>query len=195
MKTEQKPSIIWSNIEAFIVFCICVAGKHGPATEKRVEEFLRGCSTTLTPFHYIHTLVYRGKLELRLRQVKMGQYRKITRALTEMVDACYWGKLNLYTCSIEDLEAIHGIGPKTSRFFLLRTRPNPRVAALDVHILHWLHDLGYNVPKHTPQSGKQYRRVEAIFLEEADKRRTDPSELDRQVWRKYSTGVGEIATG
>lgn len=190
---DQPGSIIWRDIEAFAVFCICVAGKRGRATEKRVECFLSKRGEALTPFRYIRWLIDRGRLERALREVRMGQYGKITRALTEIVEACYEGKLDLWTCGVEDLEAIHGIGPKTSRYFLLRTRENPKVAALDVHVLHWLHDLGYDVPKHTPQSGKQYRRVEAIFLEEADKRGTDPGELDRQVWHKYSAGVGEIA--
>lgn len=185
-------SIIWRDIEAFAVFCICVAGKQGRATERRVEEFFEECSDDYRPFTYIRDLITRRMLKRRLRQVKMGQYTKITRALTEILAACQWGVFNLWTCSVTDLEAIHGIGPKTSRYFLLRTRADPRVAALDVHILHWLRDLGYDVPKHTPQSSKQYRRVEAIFLAEADKRGIDPGELDRQVWRKYSAGMGEI---
>lgn len=171
-----------------------MAGKQGRATEKRVEEFFAECSGAFTPFAFIHNLIGRRMLKRRLRQVRMGQYTKITRSLTEMVNAVYEGTLNLWTCGIEDLEAIHGIGPKTSRYFLLRARSDPpRVAALDVHILHWLRDLGYDVPKHTPQSTKQYRRIEAIFLTEADQRCMNPGELDRQVWHKYSAGVGDIA--
>jgi thermostable 8-oxoguanine DNA glycosylase len=76
---------------------------------------------------------------------------------------------------------IHGIGPKTSRFFILWTRPHERYAALDVHILRWLRGLGHNAPRSTP-NGRKYGELEKIFLSEADKRGLSPGELDAQVW-------------
>jgi thermostable 8-oxoguanine DNA glycosylase len=92
--------------------------------------------------------------------------------------------INLQTCSPTELETIHGIGPKTARFFIIWTRPDARVAALDVHVLRWLKTLGYDAPSQTP-SGKRYVELEIAFLAEADRRRVTPHILDQQIW---STG-------
>ena len=121
-----------------------------------------------------------------LKRLRFGQYTKLVRAFTEVIAA----NLNLDRCKTLDLERIYGIGPKTSRFFIMRTRPTAKVAALDTHVLRWLRDIGHdNIPKSTPQSTMAYYRIETIFLAEAKKRRKRPSRLDAEIWEHYSRHV------
>ena len=92
--------------------------------------------------------------------------------------------INLKTCTIDELEAIKGIGPKTARCFLIHSRPNQQLAGLDRHILRFLRDQGYNVPKHTP-TGKKYKQVEQLFIQEAQKAGKDIATFDLELWNKY----------
>jgi 3-methyladenine DNA glycosylase/8-oxoguanine DNA glycosylase len=184
---SMADSIIWRDIEALAIFSICVANKPGDRTQRLVEELLAPCEIPghpIRPFALIRGLIAHsdGNLERRLRGLRFGQYTKLTRALTELVNA----DLDLATCTTEELEAIHGVGPKTSRYFILRTRPGARVAALDTHILKWLRDRGYDAPKATPQSQKRYQQLEATFLAESDALHIDPDRLDAAIWETYS---------
>lgn len=95
-------------------------------------------------------------------------------------------ELNLKSCSVDDLENIYGIGPKTARCFLIHSRPNMRFAGLDTHILKYLRGLGYEVPKTTP-TGKKYKEIEQIFLNLVDKSGKSVAEFDLEIWRKYSS--------
>lgn len=190
----RHESIIWRSKEALLLFCIAVAGKNGRQTQARVEKFLESCvcgDEDYSPFIYIRNLINGRNLRRELKRLRFGQYTKLVRAFTEVIEA----DLDLDHCRTRELERIHGIGPKTSRFFIMRTRPAANVAALDTHILRWLRDLGHdNIPKSTPQSSMAYYRVESIFLAEAKKRRKRPAQLDAEIWDEYSghgTGRGE----
>ena len=188
----RHESIVWRNKEAFLLFCIAVAGKNGRQTLARVERFLESCvrddDEDYSPFIYIQNLINGRNLLKELKRLRFGQYTKLVRAFTEVIFA----GLNLDRCRTRDLEKIHGIGPKTSRYFIMRTRPAAKVAALDTHILRWLRDQGYHdIPKSTPQSSMAYYRIETIFLAEAKKRRMRPSRLDAEIWERYSShGMG-----
>lgn len=160
-----------------LIYSIIVAGK----TAKFAEEAMgRLCPQVATPFKFIESTIASGELEKVLRQARTGRYRLFLRALPELI------KIDPRTCSVEDLEAIPGIGAKTSRFFLLWTRPGIRVAALDTHILKWLRAQGYTAPKSTPSSGPTYRKLEQIFIAEADKRGILPRDFDYAVWSMYA---------
>lgn len=118
-----------------------------------------------------------GALLRVLRAVRAGQYRRLALAFRGVV------KLNLRSCTVDDLEAVHGIGPKTARMFLLHSRPKQWYAVLDTHILHWLKAEGVpNVPKSTPPTGKTYRRLESDFLARCDHMGVDPATLDLRIW-------------
>lgn len=186
----RPESIVWRSKEAFLLFCISVAGKRGKSTKVRIEKFLEPCTREgwdKSPFEYVRELIKGGKLRLMFKKFGFGQYTKLTKAFTQVIDA----GLDLDKCKTRDLEKIHGIGPKTSRYYILRVRPNAKVAALDTHILHWLRDLGHEgIPKNTPQSMNTYWRIEAIFLAEAKKRRCRPARLDAEIWHKYSGYIG-----
>lgn len=184
----RPTSIVWRNKEAFLLFCIAVAGKNSRQTQGRVEKLLEVCVGKLgrqdfSPFSHIGDLIRSKHLLAELKRLRFGQYKKLLRAFTEVVTA----DLNLDTVRAAQLEKIHGIGPKTARYFIMRTRPRAKVAALDTHVLRWLRDQGHGgIPESTPQSGKAYARVEKLFLAEAKKRRMRPSRLDAWIWDRYS---------
>jgi thermostable 8-oxoguanine DNA glycosylase len=97
--------------------------------------------------------------------------------------------IDLKTCTVDDLESIPGIGPKTARCFLIHSRPNQQLGALDTHILRYMREQGYDVPKSTPSS-KKYKEVEKKWLKLANEisKKTGKTlaEVDLDIWRKYA---------
>lgn len=166
------------EVEARLLYSIIVAGKSAKFTEGVMNRLFPGAAS---PFDRLRELRKAGGIEKALREARSGNYGKIARAFEEILDA----KLNLLTVTPEELEKIHGIGPKTSRFFIIWTRPQERYAALDVHVLRWLRKQGYKAPNATP-TGRKYRELELAFLAEADKRSMTPRELDAQIWEEGS---------
>ena len=174
-----------ADLELFAVFAVCVAGKNAQQTADKVNDNFRDVATPtkqLTPFEAIKNLVNIKVFVAYLKMAKMGQYRRIYRALRDLVES----GIDLKTCTVEELEAIHGIGPKTSRFIIMHSRPNQRLAMLDTHILRWMRDQGIETPKATPQSKKLYKELEQKFLTLCDKCAILPSQLDLKIWKQYS---------
>lgn len=142
----------------------------------------------------LHIWITTEQLRQRLVEARTGNYTKLTEGITDLL---LTKRLNLATCTVADLESVHGIGPKTARFFLLWTRGAnaPPCAALDVHVLRWLRSIGYNAPQHTPSSSTKYAELETAFLREAEKRNLTPAQLDAQIWeagrRAYLEGRRE----
>ena len=174
-----------ADLELFAVFAVCVAGKKAQQTADKVNEHFRDVQTPtkqLTPFETIKSLVGANIFGGYLQHAKFGQYKRIYRALRDLAES----SIDLKTCTVEDLEAIHGIGPKTSRFIIMHSRPNQRLATLDTHILRWMRDQGIETPKATPQSKKLYKELEQKFLTLCDKCAILPSQLDLKIWKQYS---------
>ena len=174
-----------ADLELFAIFAVCVAGKKAQQTADKVNNHFRDTQTPtkqLTPFETIKSLVNIRVFGAYLQHAELGQYKRIYRALRDLAES----GLDLKTCSVEDLEAIHGIGPKTSRFIIMHSRPNQRLATLDTHILRWMRDQGINTPKATPQSKKLYKELEDKFLTLCDKCAILPSQLDLKIWKQYS---------
>jgi len=164
-------------LEAWALFCVAVAGKSAKTTIRALNSFLSDRGNK-SPFHYVDILESLGILEKELRKHRVGQYKKLVKAYTMLV---MLNPSQLRTCSVEQLEAIPGIGPKTSRFFVQSTRENTRYAVLDTHVLAWLRELGHDVPKSTPTK-KNYAKVEALYLQIADQLGLSPRDLDAQIW-------------
>jgi len=174
-----------ADLELFAIFAVCVAGKKSQQTADKVNEHFRDVQTPtkqLTPFETIKSLIGANIFGGYLQHARFGQYKRIYRALRDLAES----SIDLKTCSVEDLEAIHGIGPKTSRFIIMHSRPNQRLATLDTHILRWMRDQGINTPKATPQSKKLYKELEQKFLTLCDKCAILPSQLDLKIWKQYS---------
>lgn len=170
--------------QARLIYSVIVAGKSAKFTAKVMDRFHQHRQEHL-PFDFLRILIDEENLDWVVRDMRCGNYTKIERCFRELAAA----KLDLMKCRPEDLEAIHGIGPKTSRFFILWTRPGERYAALDVHVLRWMRVLGYDAPKSTP-NGRRYRELEVAFLAEADERKMTPRELDAAIWEKGSNYRG-----
>lgn len=161
-----------------IIYAIIVAGKNAKFAEAATKRLFPALSDQQYPFDIVRNWVVSDQLENNLRDARTGNYSKIKKALECLVDL----DIDLATCTPIELEQVPGIGPKTSRFFVLWTRPDARCAALDVHVLRWLRGLGYDVPKVTP-SGKKYAKIEQLFLREADRMNLTPRELDERIWK------------
>lgn len=169
-----------NEAEEFLLFCVMVANKPAVATRDKLRNLLSKVEGA-SPFNKIALMVEIGVLDHFLRAVRSGQYTRLGRALRGVL------ALDPLTCTLEQLEAIKGIGPKAARFFLLHTRPGLRAAALDTHVLKFLRKRGVPcVPKGTPAAGPTYRRLEKAFLDIADKEGKEPYELDLEVWNSYT---------
>lgn len=174
------------QLERFLYFWVLAAGKNGMVAARLLEDLLNTLSeglTTHTPFQYIQR-IQSSELAFIMREVGIGCYNIKSQTLKILAHA----NLNLRTCSVSDLEAIKGIGPKTARGFLIHSRPNQSYACLDRHLLHFLRDQGHsNIPIATPASSKQYQHLEQLYLSEVAKSGKTVAELDLEVWNRYRT--------
>jgi thermostable 8-oxoguanine DNA glycosylase len=175
-----------AELEEFLMFAIIVAGKTAKTQAEKLNQFIKlksklGLPSDTTPFQYLQFLCNLQDMKTPMMVCKLGQYNRIEKAFRGIIQ--FHGKLDSVT--LEELESIEGIGPKTARFFLLHSRPDQRIAALDTHILKYLADLGYDVPKATP-SKKKYRKIELDFLSECDKAGKNVADMDLEIWKTYS---------
>jgi len=162
-----------TKLEWKLIYSVVVAGKNARFAEAVMAKLFE--KNGAAPLDQVRSW---ADIDKHLRKARSGNYNKIARCLAQLIKDCP----DLATCEPHELEKFYGIGPKTSRFFILWTRPQARYAALDVHILRWMSNQGYNVPKATPQSMKRYRAIEELFLKEADARGVPPAKLDWAIW-------------
>ena len=170
-----------NELQEFLLFCIAVAGKRADQTREALADFLFPCQPDERPFEYVRWLDEHGLLYLKLKHFKLTPHKVRARGFREAAQL-----KNLRTISVARLEQVHGIGPKTARFFVLHSRRDERLAVLDTHILTFLRELGYTTPKQTPQSPRRYKALEDAFLNECDKRGLSPAEFDLMVWKSRS---------
>jgi thermostable 8-oxoguanine DNA glycosylase len=173
-----------AELEEFLMFAILVAGKTAKTQAQKLENFLNPMMSTmgLTPFGVLEQMVKTASLGTQMKFGRLGQYKRIETAFRQILTF----KGDLKKVSVQDLESIKGIGPKTARFFILHSRPNAQIACLDVHILKWLaKETRIGMPKATP-SGKKYAEIEQLFLTEASIRGMAPADLDLQIWKSFS---------
>ena len=175
-----------AQLEEYVLFGIVAAGKNAMAAARGLEKVLRTIhdergGNCWRPFETISRFTH-AELVDRLKAAGIGCYNLRARGFLALANA----GLDLRTCTPEALERIPGIKYKTSRLFVLHTRPGARVACLDVHILKYLRACGYQAPAVTPQSRRKYLELEKIFLELARQKRMSPARLDLKLWREYS---------
>lgn len=170
------------TLECKLLYVILVAGKSARATDAlmpRLADALRSVAPmSRLWFPAVRRAIELGKLSQCLRKAGTGRYESTERAFADAVSC----GINLHECSLSELEAIHGVGRKTARVFLNWCGRHGRFAVLDVHILSWLGEQGHDVPESTPQSAREYRRCEELFLAEADTRELRPYDLDQEIW-------------
>lgn len=174
-------------LEEFAVFCVCVANKTAKVIAPAVDRMLISMKGD-TPFEKLKTLS-QARIVAKCYTFGMGCQQMKGRGLFDLSRS----GLDLRTCSVADLETVHGIGQKTSRYFVLHTRPDQQHIPLDTHMLKFLAAQGVDrVPKSAPGSAKRYAELEAAALVFAKKRNMTPAEFDLNVWRYYS-GNSEFA--
>jgi len=188
-KNITKYNQTTEELEEFILFWVCAAGKNAQSAAKGLDNFLSPSKGS--PFEQVKYCyrTYNSSLDilgLLLKHCGIGCYNQKARTFLELANS----SLDLHTCSAQELETITGIGMKTSRCFILHSRQNAQYAGLDVHILRYLGDLGYDVPKQTPAK-KKYLQLEEIFLGIAKENRLSPADLDLMIWKKYSSKTKE----
>ena len=99
--------------------------------------------------------------------------------------------LDLETCTLDDLLAIHGVGNKTARFFLLHTRGGD-YAVLDTHILSLMRSHGVpDAPKNTPTNTKKYKELEKQFrlLSRLNFPYLSDAQIDLLIWSDQSNRI------
>ena len=164
-----------SELQSFLIFAVAVAGKNADSVAPKVNRMLKDWKTQ--PFTYLRQ--NRDWIETIMREYRMGPYDdRMIPAMNGIID------LDLRSCTIADLEAIKGIGPKTSRFFMLHSRPDQEMVVLDVHLLRYCKQkFRMKVPKSTP-SGKRYLAIEAEAVRRIKRRfpKTSFAEFDLNAW-------------
>ncbi len=178
------------ELEERLIYSAIVAGKSAKFTDAVMGRLKEYRIWKESPFETLRRLIKEGTLASVLRTIRSGNYTKLEKFFREIVKV---KKLNLETVTPEQLEVFHGIGPKTSRFFIIWTRPQETYAALDVHVLRWMRAQGYDAPKSTP-TGAKYRELEEAFILEAEKRGMSARDLDFHIWSNGSGYTGTVQT-
>lgn len=172
------------ELQEFWLFCITVAGKTAVQQAKALESFLSKGRAEFpgftTPFQVVGVMDISGILLDRIKESRLGQFTKLDKAFRGSLG------IDLSTCTIEDLEAIHGVGAKTARYFMLHTRKDQRIACLDTHVIRHMRDLGLTTQKGTPPSGPKYKALEDEFLKLSDASGMTPADFDLMIWNKYA---------
>lgn len=170
------------ELEVFLLFWVCAAGKKAKTAAANLDRMLkygRESSGKSRPFDIIS--FFGGGLPHIMKDHGIGCYNNKSRTMLALASS----GLDLKTCSVTDLETIPGIGPKTSRCFMIHSREGVRHAGLDTHCLKYMREQGVDVPKSTP-TGRKYLELERIFLDMADRSGKTLAEFDLEIWRRYS---------
>lgn len=187
-----KYNMTYPQLEEFILFWVCAAGKNGKLAARCIDNLLKTWRPKVKeiikspwPFDIIRYINYHGDLAEEMRKHGIGCYNNKAKTFLQLI----WSNLNLKTCTVEDLEKIDGIGPKTARCFMIHSRPFQKLAALDTHVLKFMNDMGYEVPKTTP-TGRRYREIEKQFIYLAGVCGKTTAEFDLMIWNAYSGNKG-----
>ena len=170
------------ELQSFWIFCILVAGKNSDTTARLVTKLLKDRGDK-TPFEFIRSLKL-VELHEYIKVCKTGQYDRVRKALY------FSAKLDLRTCTRDDLMDVYGVGPKTARFFLLHSREFCDEVVLDTHILNWMRvrcDIK-DAPKNTPQVAEKYARYAGLckYLMETHYPGLTLAQADLMIWTEMS---------
>lgn len=171
-----------AELEEVLAFWVLAANKTAATVAAGLEKLLLTINPArdLTPFAAIRSQ-RQEELPHQLKAAGIGQYNQKSKYLWALAHS----NLDLKNCTVDELEAIPGIGMKTSRCYIMHSRKNAQVAGLDTHILKYLKSIGHRVPKSTPPR-KEYLRLEKLFVADAKKYGRTVAEHDLEIWKSYS---------
>ena len=187
-----------AGLEENAVFWVLVAGKTADVVAVALERILDELSAAtklpraMGAFFLVQT--FRGmRKQLRplLKRHGIGCHGSKARSLHELVDS----DLDLATCTLADLIAIHGIGLKTAQCFLLHTRRDSNVVGLDTHMLAELRERGFDAPKATPSSLKTYEKWSEVVRGLAQEAGMTMPEFDLHIFNKRHRKVFRAGDG
>ncbi len=121
-----------AELEEFLLFCVVVAGKNARSQSRLLDAYLYTLPQAKTPFRRIRKSMHNGTFDELLFNSRLGKYGLLKTCFYHLVGfdgTDYVPSLNVETCTLDDLQAVYGIGPKTARFFLLHSRPNQRYSS------------------------------------------------------------------
>jgi len=175
------------ELQQFMLFCVLVAGKNSKIQSKKLDEFL-GNGNVNTPFCFMDGLRDMNALHIHMERCKLGQYNRLEKTFGKLLDAWRKNPYFLRTIGVGELQDM--VGLKTSRFFLVHSRPSVRAAILDTHILAWMREeCRIAAPKATPSSKNVYLALESLFLRECDNRGKTVAEMDLDIWKSRQHDV------
>tara|TARA_A200000159_G_scaffold135889_1_gene135222 strand:- start:2995 stop:3585 length:591 start_codon:yes stop_codon:yes gene_type:complete len=178
------------ELEEFILFAINVAGKKSAIEAPKLDRFLTAlkdlygnlCEHADSPFSLIRYAWAEGRLMELMKEYSISPYKQRYNSYIDVMMIS-----DLYAVSLNRLLQVRGIGLKTARFFLSHSREDFDEPMLDTHILHFLRDQGYaNAPKTTPTNPSVYHQFASIFKDIARQLGKSVTDLDLEVWKKYS---------
>lgn len=190
------------QLEELIIYLILVAGGNSNRTITSMEKLDAKCETRYPlSFDNIRQLCVAGhsttgtfvnqtQLANILKECGFRLYNQRANFLLRAYNTVRYDISGLRKASVDELEKIPGIGMKSARLFLMATRPNVQLAALDTHIMKFLRDNEYiNADEKliTPTSKRKYKRFESIFLNHVPKP-FSPAEYDLAIWNIYARG-------
>jgi thermostable 8-oxoguanine DNA glycosylase len=178
------------QLQETILWWILAAGKNGVTAARCLDSFLSSWSLEKEePFEVVRKVDFYYNLPLEMKSHGIGCYNNKARSWRCLVNS----GINLKECSLEELESIVGIGPKTARCFLIHSRKNQNYAGLDTHLLKFLRLVGYNAPKSTPPK-KSYAYLEKEFLNLVKKSKKTVAEFDLVIWNYYSKNSSSLTS-
>lgn len=191
------------RLEEIILFSLLAANNNAVTAAKGLVKFLTklrgdiGANKRTGPFDTIKRWSEKqhGARPAVSRVLRNSGIGKFNRKAIGVIDLVYKG-LDLHTCCQADLETVYNIGFKTSRFFILHTRPEANTVdnvALDTHMMSCLQDKGHDVPDNTPGTEKEYKRAAKLFFNHAKKSGKSLADFDLEIWLNYSGHRRRIA--
>lgn len=135
--TLYNPHRTDEELVEFLLFCIAVAGHNALSTARGIDAYLQEGNLrygTTDPVAIIMYDVNDGFLIDRLRRAGIGCYSKNAKAFQHLAQALVdnrrkspsqrilCGYFDLHMISPYQLEKLHGIGPKTARYFVMYTQ-------------------------------------------------------------------------
>lgn len=168
-----------AELEKLAVFAVCVAGKSARTTLPKVSAIFQNIPDT--PLNHLRKLVKDKTLHAELQQRKMGQYTRISAALTQMSklpDDWQW----------YHLLDVRGVGYKTAKLVQLYTWPGGECACIDRHVLRYAAATARGairkiLPTSSPQDEATYLMWEAWFRREARVRLLPDWLFDKVLWQ------------